>query len=72
MNTIYKDFGEVQYIKYTSETFEKLTKDKLSNGSVVSVDEFNQKYGGTSVPIHIDDSTQGNYECVCEFGIEVH
>ena len=24
------------------------------------------------VPIHINNSTQGEYECVCEFGTEIH
>lgn len=60
--------GEALYLKYSSNKF-KGTK----HGDILSVEYLNNCRGVcASVPIHIDDSTEGNYECVCEFGTEIH
>jgi hypothetical protein len=65
--------GEALYIKYTSDKLPFRVKGKtFEHGDVLSVDYLNSLSGMcTSVPIHIDDNTQGNYECVCQFGTEI-
>ncbi|WP_029191688.1 hypothetical protein [Paenibacillus elgii] len=64
--------GEALYVKYSSNQWFKETGDKYPHGYVITPEEFGEKYGVSVVSIHIDDTTQGRYECVCEFGVEVY
>lgn len=64
--------GNVLYVKYSPQKFFELSGDLYEDGYVISVEEFNSKYGAASCPIHIDSNTQGNYEVVCEYGVELH
>ena len=66
--------GKALYLKYTTEKFPiKVDDDReFKHGDILSVEYLNNINGVTSlIPIHIDDNTQGNYECVCEFGTEI-
>jgi hypothetical protein len=57
--------GEALYLKFTPEEFYKLSNEKHEHGEIF-------EHCNAAVPIHIDEKTEGNYECVCEFGTEVH
>jgi hypothetical protein len=66
--------GEALYLKYTLENFNKSFKNNVNyeDKTELSINELS-KYGlWSAVPVLIDKNTQGNYECVCEFGVEVH
>jgi hypothetical protein len=57
--------GEALYLKFTPEVFYKLSKEKHENGEIFD-------HQNASVPVHIDKDTQGDWECVCENGVEIH
>lgn len=58
--------GEALYLKFTPMQFYNLTGKMYKHGTILN-EEIN-----ASVPIHIDETTKGNYECICEFGVEVY
>jgi len=60
--------GEALYIKLTADKFPY----KSVNGKAVVDGDIFTNLRNSAVPIHIDNNTQGEYECVCEFGTEVH
>ena len=60
----YTKVGEALYLKFTSEKFQKISGKSFGIG-IYEIEE-------SSVPIYIVESTQGDYECVCEFGTEIH
>jgi hypothetical protein len=60
----YGQVGKALYFRFTSDKFKKLSGKVLELG-VYEIEE-------NSVPIHIVESTQSDYECVCEFGTEIH
>lgn len=72
--------GECLYIRFTVDKFKEQAGNRIvseigevQDGDVYDIDYLNNLGGiSTSVPIHIDNDTQGNYEAVCEFGVEVH
>lgn len=68
--------GEALYIKFTTDKFNQcfLLPQDIKDGDIYSLEEVSKKFKGiiSSVPIHIDNTTQGEYECVCEFGTEIH
>ncbi len=72
MKTNHGQVGEALCIKITQDKFEKLTGKRMPNGAFIHVDEFNKKYGVSTVPFQIDNEAQGDYECVCVYGVEVH
>lgn len=55
--------GEALYLKYSPQKFFELSNEQYKDGEVIR---------DRTVPIYIDINTQGNYECVCEYGIEIH
>jgi hypothetical protein len=64
--------GKALYLKFTSETFREISGythksngEKIEVGDILNIQE-------SSIPIHIMDKIQGDYECVCEFGTEIH
>ena len=61
--------GRALYLKFT---LEKFPYKKINGAKVKDGDIFNDLDGRNAVPIHIDNTTQGEYECVCEFGTEIH
>jgi hypothetical protein len=73
----YGKVGEALYIKFTPEGFQERLTNKFDfiDGQILSVDEINSgKYGNisASVPVHISNDTQGDYDVVCEYGTEVY
>lgn len=66
--------GKSLYLKFTSERWFEQTGDNCPHGTIISMDEFNKNHGYriAKIPIHIDNTTQGTYECVCEDGTEVY
>lgn len=68
--------GEALYLKFTVDKFNQCFKDpqNIKDGDIFSVEECDKRFNGfyAFIPIHIDNTTQGNYECVCEFGTEIH
>ncbi len=56
--------GGALYLKLTPEKFKEVSGRDLELG-VHNIEE-------SSVPIHIVEYTEGDYECVCEFGTEIH
>lgn len=66
--------GKTLYMKFTSEKFKsKIKNGEFKHGDILSIEDLNNMPGiSSSISIHIDDNTQGNYECVCEFGTEVY
>ena len=65
--------GEALYLKFTPQKLSFRIKNKqFKHGDILSTEYLNNLPGmGSLIPIHIDDNTQGNYECVCEFGTEI-
>lgn len=62
--------GRALYLRFTPEKFKEIFKYYVNNediniGDTIEIEE-------CSIPIYIVDSILGDYECVCEFGIEVH
>lgn len=67
--------GEVLYIKMTPENFDDLFKNReiTLDKTTLSVEKLEGDYGVVSpIPIMVDEETQGDYEFVCENGIEIH
>lgn len=64
--------GEALYLKFTPEKFKELSGGEHKHGEILSSEQSWKLYGATGIPVHIDKDTKGNYECVCEFGTEVH
>jgi hypothetical protein len=74
----YGKVGDALYVKMTEKTF----SDKASRGfhlikdmTVFTPEQINSGFFGaiaTGIPICIDNNTQGDYEVVCEYGIEIH
>lgn len=60
--------GKALYLKFTVDKFPY----KKVDGSLVKDGDVYNNLDNASVPVHIDDTTKGNYECVCEFGVEIH
>jgi hypothetical protein len=67
--------GKVLYVKFTVDGFNKMfeTPQDVKDGDIFDIYEFNKRFKGmyTCVPVHIDNSTQGIYEVVCEAGIGI-
>ena len=66
--------GEALFLKFTVDRLKQMGFDKhfkLHDGQTLSIEELG-KIGTFAVPIHIDNNTRGNYECVCELGTEIH
>ncbi|MCR8994721.1 hypothetical protein [Brevibacillus laterosporus] len=67
--------GYPLYVKFTVDAFISLSKanpEDVYDGKVFSAEEMMKKYHCSSVPVHIDNTTKGDYEVVCEFGTEIH
>jgi len=60
--------GKALYLKFTVDKFFY----KSVNGEEVTDGDIYNNLPNAAVPIHIDNNTQGEYECICEFGTEVH
>lgn len=69
MNT--DNHGKVGKALYLKFTVDKFFYSKVNDKEVKDGDIFNN-LPNSAVPIHIDNTTQGNYECVCEYGTEIH
>lgn len=63
--------GKALYLKFTPEKFTKISRCESISGQPWEVGKV-YNLEECSVPIHIVQSTQGDYECVCEFGTEIH
>ena len=67
--------GKALYIKYTVDKFNEHFSEPqdIKDGDVFTPEELENKFFRVSsiIPIHIDNTTQGEYECVCEFGTEI-
>ncbi|MFB5758978.1 hypothetical protein [Paenibacillus medicaginis] len=65
--------GEALYLKFTSEKMqERCPNYKFENGQFLNAEELNKMPGVIAgVGVQIDDDTQGEYECVCEYGTEI-
>jgi len=59
--------GKALYIKYSRNKFpyKSVNGKEVKDGDIFDLDN-------ALIPIHIDDTTQGEYECVCEFGTEIY
>jgi hypothetical protein len=70
--------GVALYIKFTAMKFLSITSkaraEDVYDGQVFyPEDKILIEYGiSSSVPIYIDNNTQGDYEVVCDHGVEVH
>lgn len=68
--------GHALYIKFTVDKFNSRFKEPqdIKDGDYYTVKEAEKKFKGlnTCVPIKIDNTTKGNYECGCWIGIEIH
>lgn len=73
MKNNHGEVGEALYVKMTKEKFEKmLGKSTPFENNQILTEEILDQYGISSIPVHLDENTQGEYECVCEFGVEIH
>lgn len=63
--------GKALYVKFTPEKLLERMKGDFKHGDILNIEYLQTKNVWSSVPIHIDENTQGEYECVCEFGTEI-
>jgi len=63
----YGKVGKALYLKYAVDKFPLKTVNgkEVKDGDIYNLEN-------ALAPIHIDNTTQGEYECVCEFGTEIH
>jgi len=59
--------GKALYIKYTVDKFPL----KIVDGKEVKDGDVFPNLPNAIIPVYIDNTTQGEYECVCEFGTEI-
>lgn len=66
--------GEALYVKMTLDAFNtKAGADiNVPNLTQLEPEQIAQYRVTTTVPIVIDESTKGNYEVVCEHGVEIY
>jgi hypothetical protein len=59
--------GKALYLKFTVNKFfyKSIDGKEIKDGDILNIEN-------SLIPIHIDNKTQGEYECVCEFGTEIH
>lgn len=63
--------GECIYLRFTPDYVKELT-GKDADIKFYTAKDFDDKFGGTpSVPIEVAEDVEGNYEAVCEYGIEI-
>lgn len=61
--------GECIYLKFRQDEFDIEIEERFySSDKVITL----RPSIPTNVPVLIDNSTEGEYEAVCEMGIEIH
>lgn len=64
--------GKALYVRMTKENFEeRLNKQIPLETKQLNPDELGFYGVASSIPVHISDDVEGNYEVVCEQGIEI-
>lgn len=64
--------GECIYLRFSPEFVKKQT-GKDAEIKFYTAESFDEKFGGaSSVPIEVAEDVEGEYEAVCEYGIEIH
>lgn len=66
--------GEALKVKMTLEKFNEVSgnKNQFPNLTEFTIEELRKYRCYAGVPLIIDESTQGDYEVICENGAEVH
>jgi len=63
--------GKASFLKFTPEKFKNMFRVATVDGKSIEIgDVYNLEL--CSVPVHILENVQGDYEVVCEFGTEIH
>lgn len=67
--------GKALYLKFSIAYCKSMGLDRyfeLKDGMLLTPKELQIAGACSSVDVHVDESTKGKYECVCEFGTEVY
>lgn len=65
--------GKALKVKMKLDTFHKFSKSNMlvENSKEISIEDLDKLGIGSTVPIIVDKDTQGDYEVICEHGVEI-